>query len=182
MLGWFRRYVANDDPLVEAAGTIALLVAANQPFYPLYLRLFVAEDVWLSLLTLLSTPLFLVVPAVSRRHPLAGRALLPLAGVANTLLCAKLFGAASGVELFLAPCLMIAAMLFRRSERAAMLVVVALVLLPVLVPGAYGAPVQPLAPEAYASLLRLNALSAAGLMVFAGLTFADAVARLERPR
>jgi hypothetical protein len=50
---------------------------------------------------------------------------LPIAGAANTVLCVKLFGVASAVELFLFPCILLAAILFRPAER----VVAAFVLL-----------------------------------------------------
>src|SRR5271166_6302313 len=95
-----REYAANPDPLANAAGTIAIVVTVNQPFYPLYLHAIAGIAAWPAWLTLVSTPLFMAVPAVARSHPLAGRALLPIAGVANTVLCVKLFGIASAVEVF----------------------------------------------------------------------------------
>jgi hypothetical protein len=91
-----QEYVSNPDPMAKAAGTVAIVVASNQPFYPLYLHAIAgiaARPAWL---TLLSTPFFVAVPAVAHRHSLTGRALLPIAGVANTMLCVKLFGVASG--------------------------------------------------------------------------------------
>ena len=102
-----REYAANPDPLANAAGTIAIVVTVNQPFYPLYLHAIAGIAAWPAWLTLVSTPLFMAVPAVARSHPLAGRALLPIAGVANTVLCVKLFGIASAVELFLLPCVLL---------------------------------------------------------------------------
>jgi hypothetical protein len=33
-----RRYVASDDPRVAAANLVAMVLAWNTPFYPLYLR------------------------------------------------------------------------------------------------------------------------------------------------
>ena len=98
-----REYVSNPDPMAKAAGTVAIVVAGNQPFYPLYLHAIAGIAAWPAWLTLVSTPFFVAVPAVARRHSLTGRALLPIAGVANTLLCVKLFGVASAVELFLFP-------------------------------------------------------------------------------
>ena len=112
-----RKYVSNPDPMVKAAGTIAIVVPGNQPFYPLYLHAIAGVAAWPAWLTLVSTPFFVAVPAVARRHSLTGRALLPIAGVANTLLCVKLFGVASAVELFLFPCILLAAILFRLAER-----------------------------------------------------------------
>ena len=106
-----QEYVSNPDPMAKAAGTVAIVVAGNQPFYPLYLHAIAGIAAWPAWLTLLSTPFFVAVPAVARRHSLTGRALLPIAGVANTMLCVKLFGVASAVELFLFPCILLAAIL-----------------------------------------------------------------------
>jgi hypothetical protein len=102
--------------MAKAAGTVAVVVAGNQPFYPL-LHAIAGIAAWPAWFTLLSTPLFVAVSAVARRHSVAGRALLPIAGVANTVLCVKLFGVASAVELFLFSCILLAAILFRPAER-----------------------------------------------------------------
>ena len=112
-----RSYAAHPDPLVASANFIALLVASNQPFYPLYVYWLATtniEPVWY---TFLSTPFFLAVPALSRWNTVAGRALLPLAGIGNTILCAQLFGVQSAVEIFLIPCAVLAILLFRPAER-----------------------------------------------------------------
>ena len=57
-------YKANRDPLAVLANPVALVVAGNQPFYPLYLHAIVGRPAWPAWITLLSTPLF---AAVSRR-------------------------------------------------------------------------------------------------------------------
>jgi hypothetical protein len=172
--------LAHDDPLVAAANLIALVVAWNQPFYPLYLYWLVSENIAGSFLTFLSTPFFVAVPAVARRNSPAGRALLPLAGIGNTVLSVKLFGEASGVELFLAPCVMIAAMLFRQSERLVMLALVGLAFLVFAgLHGRYGAPLHLYTAEEYSHFLSLNALSVGTLTAFVGLTFANALAQIE---
>ncbi len=106
--------------MAKAAGTVAVIVASNQPFYPVYLHAIAGSAAWPAWLTLLSTPFFVAVPAVARRHSLAGRVLLPIAGVANTVLCVKLFGVASAVELFLFPRILLGAILFRPTERTIM--------------------------------------------------------------
>jgi hypothetical protein len=178
-----RDYIAHPDPLVAAGNLIAVVVASNQPFYPLCLYFLVGGDITVSFFTFLSTPFFLAVPAVVLRYPLAGRALLPATGMANTVMCTKLFGEASGVELFLAPCIMIAAMLFRRSERLVMLTLVGLGLLAYVgLHGRYGVPYHVFSNEEYIRLLSLNALSVGTLTAFVGLTFANAIAAIENPR
>ena len=92
-------------------------MASNQPFYPLYIYFSVSRHIAPSLLTFISTPFFLAVPAISRRYPLFGRALLPLTGLGNVVVSAKAFGTASGVAMFIVPCALIAAAFFRPSER-----------------------------------------------------------------
>lgn len=177
-------YAAHDDPLTAAANWIALVVAWNQPFYPLYLWAAVgANKITPAFLTFLSTPFFLAVPAVAKRHPLSARILLPLTGIANGILSTKAFGVGSGVEIFLLPCALIGAALFRPVERPIGLVIVALSA------AAYFIPVrflgQPLASYSVAdnsAMVGLNALSAATLVVFIGLLLSGAVATSEERR
>ncbi len=174
-----RAYAANPDPRVAAGNAVALLVALNQPFYPLYVAWLVG-DAWPALLTFLSTPLFLAVPAVARRSPLAGRALLPLAGIANTVLAAKAFGVASGVEVFLAPCVVLAGLLFRPGERLVAFALMAIAFATFAALHArYGAPLHLYSPDQYAAFVRLNAISAGGLLAFVGLTFSGAFVEAE---
>lgn len=171
MLRRLRAYAEHPDPLVAAGNAVALLVAFNQPFYPLYVAWLVG-DARPALLTWLSTPLFLAVPAVARRNALAGRALLPLAGVANTVLAAKAFGVASGVEAFLGPCVVLAGLLFRSSERSVAIGLMAVCLVAFIgLHGRYGAPLHLYSADEYAAFVRLNAVSAGGLLAFIGLTF-----------
>lgn len=90
-----RAYAYHCDPRVAAANVISLLVASNQPFYPLYIFWLVSSDITAAWFTFLSTPFFVAVPAVARWNDAAGRALLPLTGIGNTMLSAWLFGTAS---------------------------------------------------------------------------------------
>ncbi len=175
-------YAAHDDPMVAACNLIALVVASNQPFYPLYVYWAVSDHVWPTFFTFLSTPFFLAVPAVARRFSMAGRALLPVAGMANTILSARVFGQASGVEIFLVPCALIAAMFFRPSER-----IIAFALIGVSsaiylgLDGTYGLPSHLYSPAEYQAFLRLNAMSAATLTVFIGLLASGLISRLKTP-
>lgn len=61
-----RAYAHHPDPRVAAANVISLLVASNQPFYPLYLFWLVSADISAAWFTFLSTPFFLAVPVVAR--------------------------------------------------------------------------------------------------------------------
>ena len=160
-------YMASADPHVAAANKIALLVAGNQPFYPLYLFALVGHDAWPALLTFVSTPFFIAVPALARCSSLGGRVMLLLAGLGNTVLCARIFGTASGVEWFYVPCAIIALMIFRRTEAWARL---SLTILPALLfvglSGRYGAPLQEFTGEQYGAIARINLFSALGLTAF----------------
>ncbi len=177
-----RAYTAHEDPLVAAGNTIALIVVSNQPFYPLTIWWIVSDSIWPSFFTFLSTPFFLLVPAVARRSSRAGRALLPLTGILNTTLCAKLFGEASGVEVFLLPCIMIAAVLFRPGERIIMLAIVGLaILIFSSLNGHFGAPLHLYTDEEYMRFLRMNAFSAATLIAFVGILISNVLAQTENP-
>ena len=169
-------YAANPDPRVASCNMIALLVASNQPFYPLYVYFSVSRHIAPTLLTFLSTPFFLAIPAVSRRFPVFGRALLPLTGLANVVVSAKAFGAASGVAMFIVPCALIAAAFFRPSERIFAFALLALALAiflgidsPVLVP------FHTYSQTEYAAFVRLNALSASALVALLGLMLSGLV-------
>ncbi|BCG86089.1 hypothetical protein MesoLj113c_21990 [Mesorhizobium sp. 113-3-9] len=170
--GWqaAKAYFADDDPLVAAANLVALVVLWNQPFYPLYVYWAVGPDIAPTFYTFISTPFFLAVPAVGRINARAGRALLPLAGIGNTVLSAKVFGVASGVEVFLLPCVLLGFVLFRPSERiiAIAIAVVGMLAFTVL-HGRYGAPIHLYSIEEYAGFLKMNALSAGTLTAFIGL-------------
>jgi hypothetical protein len=179
-LSRLRDYISNADPMAKAAGTVALVVASNQPFYPLYLHAIAGIAAWPAWFTLLSTPFFLAVPAVARRHSLAGRALLPIAGVVNTVMCVKLFGLASAVELFLFPCILLAAILFRPRER---FVAAFVLLMPVLaymgLDGHLGASVHVFSADEYRSIIAVHVASVASLTAFIGLLFAGIVTERE---
>jgi len=169
---WLGDYLSNPDPLAEFAGKVALIVAFNQPFYPLYLHAIVGSAAWPAWLTLLSTPLFVAVPYAARHHSIAGRALLPIAGVMNTILCVKLFGAASGVELFFIPCVLLAAIIFRSDER---LVSVPLLGLPfasyLFGDSRLGEPLMTC--SGFPSIVALNGTSSASLVALVGLLFSS---------
>lgn len=176
-----RSYASHPDPRVAAANSIALLVASNQPFYPLYLAWTVQGDITPVWFTFLSTPFFLAVPAVARWNGFFGRLLLPVAGIGNSILSAWLFGVASGVEIFLIPCAVIALLLFRPTERLAAFVLAGVALAAFLVlHGRYGTPLVAYTAQDYGALTKLNAVSAAMLTGFVALLFSNRLAEAER--
>lgn len=172
----WRRYAGHDDPRTAVANTVALLVASNQPFYPLYLYWAVSPTIWPAFATFLSTPLFLAVPALARGNALLGRSALMVAGIGNTLLCRFMFGASSGVDAFLMPCIILSILLFRRAERMVGFAFAALCYGIYLIPDTWlGAPFYLYKPDELAAFQRLNFLSAAGLTAVLALMFANAL-------
>lgn len=164
-----RAHAAHPGPREAMANTIALVIVSNQPFYPLYLYWAVSPVIWPSFLTFLSTPLFAMVPTVMRRASRLGRFLLLCAGIGNTLLCRFAFGSASGVEVFLFPCLMLALLLFDRDERIYAAGFAALGFAAFLLPvESIAGPLHSYEPQEYVALQRLNFLSAASLTVLIG--------------
>lgn len=73
-LNALKDYKSSPDPLAALANTVALVVAGNQPFYPLYLYAIVGQSAWPVWITLITTPFFTAIPVIARRSSLAGRA------------------------------------------------------------------------------------------------------------
>lgn len=170
---WLRAYAANDEPLAAAGNKVALVLAGNTPFYPLYVVGLAGGDGMPALLmTLLVFPFFAIVPAISRHSSLLGRAVLSLAGSINTVFCTWLLGERSGTELFLIPCIFLASLLFAAGERILMLPLAGLPLVAyILLHGHYGSPPHLYADAAYASLFSMNAISVGILSMFLGIVF-----------
>ncbi|QFY61143.1 hypothetical protein FZ934_12435 [Rhizobium grahamii] len=161
------------DPLTQATVTVAWVIFANKPFYPLYVWYLVGNGVTASLGTLLAAPFFLAIPFIARHAPLAARLALPLVGTLDTLFETKLFGTGSGTQLFLAPCIMLAALSFRSEEtwwQRGMAAFVFLVF--VLSRYAIGAPLHAWSDADLSTLINLNAFAVASLMAFIALRYA----------
>jgi hypothetical protein len=172
-------YAAHPDPLAASGNLVALVLAGNTPFYPLYVWALAGSAGWPWLLTTqVAGVVFAAVPALMRRSALAGRVTLALAATGNSLFCTWLFGEASGVQLFLLPCAMLASVLFRSHERNWMW---PLAVLPVaawyLLHGRFDAPPLEYDAAALDSLQAMNAISAGSISIFIGLV----VSRLYQP-
>lgn len=173
VLNWLRDYKAAPDPQAQLTNTVALIVAGNQPFYPLYLAAIVGSASWPAWITLLTMPLFAAVPAVTRRHALWGRVMLPVVGTVNGVLAAKLIGLDTGVELFLLPCVLLGALLYRPGQRILALAITALpfaaflVIDPVL-----GPPLVSYSAAEYRSVISMHAISVASLLAVIGFMLA----------
>lgn len=180
LLARFRDYKDHPDPSARIANTVALVVAGNLPFYPLYLHAIVGVAAWPSWITLMTLPLFAAVPAVARWNTLAGRAMLPVVGVVNSILAVKLIGADTGVELFLLPCVLLATLLFRATERIVMAAVFAWPLVAYFVlDKAVGAPIRTYSAEEYRSVIAMHAFSVACLLALIGLLVAPHLSARE---
>ena len=180
VLGAIRAYTAADDPLVGAGNSVALVLAANQPLYPLYLVGLFGSAALPSLVQIAVTPAFAVVPLLCRRWPLGGRVFFLLVCNLNTIIYIKLIGRASGLELFLFPCAMLAAFLFRKAERRVMLLLAAL---PAVLYFALGPYYEPslirFDADAYATMRTMNTISIATLIAFFGIVFSGVLATIE---
>ena len=160
------------DPLTAAVRTVAWLICANKPFYPLYVWWFAGSGTLASTLTAASAPLWAALAWFGPRHPLFLRAAAPILGLVDTLLATKLFGAASGTELFFAPCLLLAVLSFRVDEaRISRALVAVLYLVFIAAHDRYGAPWHEWPAEQLKSLMNVNALAVASLCAFMGWKF-----------
>lgn len=178
------RYISAEDPRVARANLIALVLAWNTPFYPLYL---IAAGMpsahpatWL---TACSFPVFASVPALTRRWPFGGRLVLAAGGTANTLYCTWLLGEASGTPLFLLGCIMLAGLIFAPHERAALLGAIAAPLLAgLLMHGRYPAALHACNTTTCANLVWLSTFSVALLLGFFALLAARGDSTRQRER
>lgn len=172
-----RHYAQGTDPIADAANTVALVIAGNQPFYPVYLFAIAGERGWPSLLTWFSTPLFLAVPAVGRRNNLAGRALLCVAGLGNTAISNLTLGGASGIPLFYLPCLILCFTLLGRGERLVQIGLVALTAALALGLGHISALFGPFTSAEIHSLQRVHGISVVCLTIFLAILLTRAYRR-----
>lgn len=169
MFRWLRAYTHSADPRVAACNTIAMVLAWNQPYYPIYLLWIVGRDAWVGIPDAFSGLLFFLVPAIARRSPLLGRVALVVFSVVNVTFCSMMLGEAAGVQLLYLPCGMLAAILFSWRERFVMLAMTALPLVVwYFTRVRLDIPPVRFSAAAYTSLFTLNAVSAGMLMMFFG--------------
>ncbi|MDE1916565.1 MAG: hypothetical protein KGJ57_01820 [Sphingomonadales bacterium] len=157
-------YAGHHDPVAAACNRIALLVASSQVTWPFYVVALAGHDGWIACATYGSTPFFVAVPYVARRLTVAGAALLVMAGVGNAMVATKALGAASGLELFLIPTLLIGWFALR-GHGFLLASVVAAHILALLGLQLWPSPWRQLDPVADAQLLHLNMVSATVLCV-----------------
>ena len=158
------------DPLTAASVSIAWVILANKPFYPLYVWWLTGSGVAMSCWTMIAAPVFLLIALGARRFPLGARIGVPLTGTLDTLFETKLFGYGSGTELFLAPCIMLAAISFHADEkwwqRGLTLFIFAVF---AATHDRLGTALHIWSAQDLAALFHLNAFAVAGLMAFIAL-------------
>lgn len=164
---------SEPDDLTRASVTVAWVIIANKPFYPLYVWWLVGSGTLAALGTLVSVPFFLLVPFLARRAPLWARVALPVVGTVDTLFETKLFGYGAGTALFLAPCMMLVALSFHAAEAwwqrgTAGVVFVAFVA----AQGRLGEALHVWSAEALGTLFSINAFAVASLMAFIAIRYA----------
>jgi hypothetical protein len=161
------------DDLTKCSVSIAWIIAANKPFYPLYIWWLLGSGVEVSLITLIGLPVFIAIALTAGQSGLWARAALPIAGTIDTTIEAFVFGHASGTILFFAPCMMLAALSFRRDEHIVQRLAVAFVFTAFALTWWFrGAPAYPWSVSQLGILLNINALAVASLLAFIGLRYA----------
>jgi hypothetical protein len=167
------------DPISPSAQTsasarTAWLIAANKPVYPVYVWYFAGSGFWPASLTGLTMPLYVGLALLLRRKVAAARLALPIVGLFDTILAAKLIGGASGAELFIFPCLMLATLAPEPGEaRQSRLLVATIALAAAAAHGLYGRPLHVWDAEALDHLRSVNIVAVISLCAFLGWTFAE---------
>lgn len=181
MLAALAAYAHHDDPATRLANRVAILVGANGPFYPLYVWWIVPEAGAAALATMLASPFFLAIPWLSRRRAWLACAALPVVGLANTLWTAALLGPGTGVDVFAYPCIVLAALAWRR--RWVMLGLLGAGLATQQLAAAWPfAVASGLDPMLQAQLVALNRFSVAALLAFVVLSVAGTAPAGDRGR
>jgi len=169
------RYLAHPDPLAAAGNIVALVLGSNQPLYPLTLYWATGADVTGLFLVFLSAPCFLAIPFVARRSSLVARVMLVAVASIDTFLSVKVYGQAGGNELYLGPCLMLAAMMFRKREQFLSLGLIALICIGLIaLHDRYGASFLAWSAMDYATMMNFNIFYVAILTAFIGLSIGRA--------
>jgi hypothetical protein len=158
----------------SASAKTAWILAANKPIYPAYVWYFAGSGFWAASLTALSMPFYIGLALLLRSHPKVLRFGTPLLGLCDTVLAVKLFGAASGAELFFFPCLMLATLAPEVGEaRKSRILVAVIFLLAMALHGHYGPPLHVWDANALDLLREVNIFSVASLCAFLGWIFAE---------
>jgi hypothetical protein len=170
---------AEPSPQASACAKTAWIIAVNKPVFPLYVWYFTGSGLWAASVTAITLPLYVGLALLLRSNLTTLRLGTPLLGLCDTVLAVKLFGAASGAELFFFPCLMLATLAAEAGEtRTSRALVATIFLVAIALHGHYGAPLHLWSADALERLREVNIFSVASLCAFLGWTFAE---RLRLP-
>ncbi len=159
-----------------------MVLASNQPFYPLYFYAAVGDSAWPSWVALISAPFFALVPMISRVNSGAGRAALVVIGVFNTAVVTLAMGASSATQLFFFPCLFLSVMLFRPAERVFTALLLALTALCYFALSGAGVDAfVAFSADQYRAIAGINTMSAAMLSAFAAYLISQRLAEKSGP-
>ncbi len=104
-VGEHKTGAAGSDGRTAACVAVAWLVLINKPLYPLTVWVLIgAEAATRSLAALAIAPLYAAVLWLAPRSGYGARVALPLVGMADTMIAAKVFGPGSGAELYFIAC------------------------------------------------------------------------------
>jgi hypothetical protein len=159
------RAAAHPDKLAAGCNKIAIVLASNAPFYPLYLYFILGRaGLPLILFPAISLPFFAATIPISRRSSLWGRIWINAVSTIDSFYVTWLLGAASGTGLFLIPCITLAILSFRGAEFWPMAVLACLPYGLLLLTGWHlPPPPQIFTPAAYHSLVTLSEISVASI-------------------
>lgn len=156
----------TSDPQTAASVSLAWLIAANKPLYPLYVW-WLTGHVWAGAISAISGLAYAALPFLARSNGGWARLGVPVLGMIDTVVAIKLFGPAAGGAFYLVPCVLLAGMaLHRREVRWAVGLAVAGFVIAVLLHDRLGLPLFEWTLAQAAALSSLNLYSAAGLSVF----------------
>jgi hypothetical protein len=180
-LNYFR-FAAHQDKLTEASNTIALVLASNTPFYPLYLYFILgrAGMPWLFFAGA-AFPFFALTLWIARRNGLWSRIWLSVASTLNSIYVTWLLGQASATALFLIPCISLAVLSFRRREVLPLAVCTALpFVLFYFLQDHFPPPPAVYSAKVYHSFLVLNEVSVASISAVLAYVFSKAHAEATK--
>ena len=169
------RWLDHPDPRQAQINRLAFMLALNQPLFAPSLVLLYGSIGWVAWPQALHLPLYLLVPWLARRNADAARRWLVVLSIGTTAQAMLLLGAASGVWLFLFPCVALAGWILPARH----IIAVAAACLAVLWLGFDLSSSLP--ADAAAHLFKLNALAALGLTGFIGWLLCPSATRQNAP-
>jgi hypothetical protein len=169
---------AEPSAQASASAKTAWIIAINKPIYPAYVWYFAGSGLWAASITAMTLPFYVGIALLLRSRPRLLRFGVPALGLFDTVLATKLFGAASGAELFFVPCLMLATLAPETGEtKASRMLVATIFLVALALHGHYGPPLHVWDADALDRLREINIISVACLCAFLGWSFAERLRR-----